>query len=94
MLKQFLFPSPVRGNALRVSESPESDTIVLSIIAPGPGPSGSTLAEVWLSREDWRALIRAVDHYSFNWNGPGRPDEPADPTIPTTPPPPGWPCPK
>ena len=88
MLKQFLFPSPVRGNALRVSESPESDTIVLSIIAPGPGPSGSTLAEVWLSREDWRALIRAVDHYSFSWDGAGRPDGP------TTPPSPGWPCPK
>ena len=87
MLKQFLFPSPVRGNALRVSESPESDTIVLSIIAPGPGPSGSTLAEVWLSREDWRALIRAVDHYSFDWDGL---DGPAEPPTP----PPGWPCPK
>ena len=91
MLKQFLFPSPVRGNALRVSEAPESDTIVLSIIAPGPGPSGSTLAEVWLSREDWRALIRAVDHYSFNWDGPG-----SQPNLPepAEPPPPGWPCPK
>jgi hypothetical protein len=88
MLKQFLFPSPVRGNALRVSESPESDTIVLSIIAPNIGPQWRDLAEVWLSREDWRALIRAVDHYSFNWGGPSQPDEP------TTPPPPGWPCPQ